>query len=222
MNIDTAIVDPERRLALTYAAPAGRPALTALWMLDERLGALIAAARDPLLGQIRLTWWREALIALDAAPPPPEPLLAMLQRALPGQGAALARLTEGWLPLLDPLPFDEAALLRHGDARGGALFALAGAALGGGPEGLLEAAGKGWALADLSRRLSDRDTALRARRLAGEALAGIAGLRWARPVRPLGALAMLARRDASASGPHERQGAPARIARMIGHRITGR
>ena len=48
-------------LALSYAAAARRPALAALWQLDERMGSIVAAARDPLIGSMRLVWWRDAL-----------------------------------------------------------------------------------------------------------------------------------------------------------------
>ena len=45
---------------------------------------------------------------------------------------------------------------------------------------------------------------------------------WPRPLRPLGMLAALARRDL-ARGPdrRERPGAPARMIRMLRHRLTG-
>src|SRR5579875_4070004 len=102
---------PERELALSYAV-VGRTAAAAVFALDDRLADGVRAARDPLIGQMRLTWWYDALTALDTAPPPAEPVLQALAReALPVgvSGMALAAIIEGWEALLDQ-PLDEAAV----------------------------------------------------------------------------------------------------------------
>jgi phytoene synthase len=51
----------ERRLALAYAPGRARAATLGLFALDAALGNLVRAAREPLLGQMRLAWWREEL-----------------------------------------------------------------------------------------------------------------------------------------------------------------
>src|SRR3546814_10883892 len=56
-----------------------RPAMAGLWGLAARLTKLLLDAREPLIGQIKLAWWRDmmAMIASDpAALPKGEPLLA--------------------------------------------------------------------------------------------------------------------------------------------------
>ena len=63
------IADPERRLALAYAPRDRRGALAVLWALDERLGSIVAATREAMLGEIRLAWWRDALAGLDEITP---------------------------------------------------------------------------------------------------------------------------------------------------------
>lgn len=58
-----------------------RAAVTALWALSARLTRLLGEAREPLIGQIKLAWWRDmmALVAADpGALPKGEPLLADL------------------------------------------------------------------------------------------------------------------------------------------------
>ena len=77
-------LDPDRRLALAYVPAAARPAVEALWRLDVTLGAVLAAGREPMIGRIRLAWWREALEKLDREAPPAEPLLqALAERVVP-------------------------------------------------------------------------------------------------------------------------------------------
>jgi phytoene synthase len=223
MPADTAIADPERALVLAYAPAPLRPALAALWRLDERLGGVVAAAREPMIGTIRLAWWREALEALDREPAPPEPLLGEIAATLlPAgiSGAELAEIEAGWAALLAGDPLDEAAIEDHGRLRGRPLFALAARLLGGAPCEEVAMAGEGWALADLGCRLGDARAAALARARAASILAEVNHFRWPRSLRPLGALAVLARRDAMRGV--RRQGSPARVARALLHRLTGR
>ncbi|MES2442577.1 MAG: squalene/phytoene synthase family protein [Pseudomonadota bacterium] len=212
--------DPERDLILTYAPPAGRAALAALLMLDDALAGLLRTTSAPAVGQIRLAWWREALERLDSAPPPAEPVLqAVAASGL--KGSALTPIVHGWEVLIEAEALDGAALARFGEGRG-ALFALAGAAMGaeGDPLG---AAGQGWALADLARHLGPEDEAMAARALAGPLLHAATRARWSRNGRALGAMAHLARRDlALPAGTPAPVGAPGRVARLLWHRLTGR
>jgi phytoene synthase len=94
--------DRERWLACLYAAAPARPGLVALLALDAELAQLVATTTEPLLGEIRLAWWRDRLIELDTQPAPAQPLLQALQtRVLPRlSGADLATLEDGWLARL--------------------------------------------------------------------------------------------------------------------------
>jgi phytoene synthase len=220
-----ALSDPERALALAYAPAAARPALALLWALDEQLGAIVASTTQPAVGQMRLTWWHDALAGLRAGPPPAEPLL----RALAGEDRldplALLPLIDGWEALLDPLPLAGESVALHGEARGGTLFAAAAALLGAAEDAALRRArdaGRLWALADLVHRVSDRETAIRARAAAAPLIGAQAGA-WPRRLRPLGLLACLARRDlALPPGRPRRQGAPGRLLRALAFAVTGR
>ncbi|MEG3178492.1 squalene/phytoene synthase family protein [Sphingomonas sp. RB3P16] len=218
--------DPERALALSYAPPARQAALAALFALDDTLAQVLRTTREPLVGQMRLTWWHEALSALDQAPPPAQPVLqALAATVLPRgvRGADLAGMIDGWEALLEAEPIGDDAMLAHARARGAGLFAVAGVALGGAPADPVAAAGEGWALADLARHLRDRAAADRAVALATRALAPIATARWSRAGRALGALALSARMDLAV--PLDQpiaHGAPRRVARLALHRLTGR
>lgn len=218
--------DPERRLATAYAARADRAALSALWALDETLAGLLGGTSEPMIGQMRLTWWHEALCGLDRGVVPDQPLLRGLADSVIGRGIAgttLAAMIDGWEVLLDPDPIDDAALLVHADQRGTALFGAIGSVLGCGPGDSLAEAGRGWALIDLGLHL--RDAAARARcfALAEPALIKATRSRWSRRGRPIGMLAVLAIRDLRAGpGARRRQGAPARVMRMMWHAACGR
>ena len=206
-------------MAISYAPASARPALEALLALDTALGAVVRSTREPMLGQIRLTWWHDALEALDLRPPPAEPVLtALTAEVLPRgvTGARLAAMTEGWQALLVE-PLDDEAMARFADARGGVLFGTAAVVLGGAAEPV-EQAGEGWALADLRANLSSAPLAEQAARAAEERLGRAFHHRWSRAVRPLGAMALLARADLAGVAP----GSPRRVARLLRHRLTGR
>ena len=103
-----------------------RAAMAALWALAERLTNLLIDAREPLIGQIKLAWWRDMMAMLAADPdglPKGEPLLAELQTSWAGQGGldALVDAAEAML-----LAEDAAARHAAAVAFGGALFALSG------------------------------------------------------------------------------------------------
>lgn len=214
-------------MALSYAPPARRTALSLLWQLDERMSAIVAATHEPAIGAMRLIWWRDALTALDDpdARPPAEPLLAGIQAQLIASGLPgkdLASLEEGWSTLLDAEEPGESEITAHGELRGEPLFTLAAKLLGGQSEDVARA-GAGWALADLGHRLRQEDARRFARARAAEKLSGVDPVRWPKPLRPLGLLVLLARHDAAMPAQQmRRQGAPMRLMRGLAYRLTGR
>ncbi|WP_380786974.1 squalene/phytoene synthase family protein [Sphingomonas sp. R86521] len=218
----------ERALVLFYAPRSAHAGIAALLALDDTLGGIVRSTREPIVGQMRLTWWHEALTKLDTAPPPAEPVLQALAASVvtsvsPGEhGAVLAAMIDGWEVLLEP-EIDDAAITTFGRERGGRLFAVM-ARLCGVEDARIAVAGEGWALADLSRRMSDPAAADRVREHALErldaALPGAGGGTWPRDARAMGALALLARADLNAAT--SAAGSPRRIGRILIHRLTGR
>ena len=217
-------LDPELTLAIGYARPEDRSALSALFALDATFARILRSTGEPLVGQMRLTWWHEGLERIDSNRVPAEPVLQALAAHVVTRGisgAALARLIEGWEALLD-LPLTPEALRVHGRGRGAALFVLAGEAIGA-ESGLLAKVGEGWALADLARHLSDRGLAHQAIEMARPLLDEVCAGYWPRSLRALGALAHRARLDLAAPlGTPIPTGAPHRVARMFWHRISGK
>ena len=213
-GIDPAGAHPERALALGYAPAAARGGVAAVFALDATLSKLTLGTRDPMVAQLRLTWWYEALVALGTSEaPPPQPILHALAAA-GAHSAELAETEAGWERLLGSL--DDADLMAFAQARG-AIFREAGRLACAGDE--VSAAGEGWALADLARTTADPALAGRAAVMAAPLLAQAAGQRWSAAGRFLGALVHVARADLAGVRPI---GAPARVARLAWHRLTGR
>jgi phytoene synthase len=213
-------LDPDRNLALAYVPAKRRAAVGALWRLDWALGAALAGGREPIIARIKLAWWREALERLDSGPAPAEPALRdSAEHLLPALGGAeLALMEDGWAALASAERLSDEDLDLYAARRGGLLFRYSARLLGAEDEEV-EPAGEAWALVDLARHCSTREdsdvavAAARGRRGPG---------RWPVSLRPLGMLAVLAARDADpARPPWEPRGAPARMWRMLRHRITG-
>jgi phytoene synthase len=192
-----------------------RPAFAALWNLDLAFAYVVSTSTDPRLGAIRLAWWRERLEALDgASTSPAEPrLLGVVGELLPRgiTGAKLSQLEDGWLPLLQPFPWDEAAAEAL-EARGRLLFGI-GARLLGGEEEIAERAGALWSLIDGALHCSDipsREMLFAEARLALQHVG-----KAPRAVRPLTVVAAVAAADLLGKG------GLGRVMAAIRHRLSG-
>jgi phytoene synthase len=217
----TELADPERALAVAYAPAQARAGLAVLFALDERFGQVVSSTSEPMIGLMRLAWWREALEKLDRDPAPAEPLLGRLAEHVLSRGvtgAKLATIEDGWAALIDG-DADAEAIARHGRERGRNLFA-AGAVVLGADAARLAGAGEIWALVDLGYRHSDARVRATALAQADQLIARQSHERWPKAVRPLAALYALATGDARAK--KRAQGSPRRVLRMLALRLTGR
>lgn len=213
-------MSPELSFALSAAPEAARPAIEALWALDEAMGRVLATGREAMITRIRLAWWREGLERLDREPPPREPVLeGVAAHLLPAglTGAELGELEAGWLAVVGDQPVTAMELEAYAQKRGASLFSLSARLLGG--ETDVRGAGAAWSLIDLARHSAERsdvDAALAAAR------GRVVPKRWPHALRPLGMLAALAQRDI-ARGPErwEDPGSAPRMARMMRLRLTG-
>ena len=213
----------ERAVVIGYMPADRRAGGSALLALDDVLAGIVRTTREPIVGQMRLTWWHGALEALDHTSPPGEPVLtALAADALPHgvEGRTLAAMIDGWQLLLDPAPLEDAALHAFAAGRGGTIFAALATLLGTPATAAVMQAGAGWALADLARHLRDPAQVAAARTLATTRMAGVFDRRWPAAARPIGMLTLIARADLAATTP--RSGSPARLLRLLMHRIWGR
>ena len=198
--------------------------MQALFLIDAAMGEVVRSTHEPMLGPIRLAWWRERLEELDkGGGAPAEPRLQQVVGELLPRGVSghdLAALEAGWLRLFDPFPWgpetSEAIWLR-----GNLLFGI-GARLLGSPDEKLQAAGGLWALVDVARHCSDAASRAMLLKQARGFAQGLGGARFAAPLRPLSMIAALGVRDSLRGEPFEAEGTPARAAAMLRHRLGGR
>ena len=188
------------------------------------MGDVVRTTREPMLGPIRLAWWRERLEEIDdGIPAPPEPRLQAVERELAPRGvngSDLAALEGGWLRLFDPFPWT----VETSEAiwfRGNLLFGL-GAKILGRPDERIQAAGGLWALVDAARHCSDPDSRVTLTEQARTFARGLGGTGFPPALRPLSVLAALAIRDVKRGEPFEAEGTPSRAAAILGHRLIGR
>lgn len=211
----------EQALAVGYAPAATRAGFAALLDLDHQLASILQSTTEPMIGQMRLTWWYEALEKLDREPAPAHPVLQRLATSvLPAgvRGADLAPMIEGWEALLDDGdPLDDERIARHAEARGGVLFASVGRLLGGED---WEALGIAWAKADLAGHMSDQAVAERIGAQALRELNAALSPKRTGGKRGLSGLAILARE--SLRHPDRLPGHPIRAARLAWHGLMGR
>ncbi len=203
---EVARADPERWRAAMTAPEAGRAGQMALYAFNLEIARAPYVASEPLLAEIRLRWWRDALAEIGAGlPPRRHEIVAPLAAAI--RGADLPpELFEAMIAArardLDPAPFaDRAALMAYIEGTAGALMELAARHLGA-PEAALPvvrdfAAGAGLAaflraLPELRARGRDPlPPGLAPALLADEALARIADARARRALVPAVALPAL-------------------------------
>ena len=206
-----------QRLAFSYCPQAARGPTLGLLALDTRLASILRASREPMLAQLRLAWWREALAQPAGREPAGEPVLAALH-GWDSQREALAGLASGWEAMTAPAPFPGEAIERLALARGRAFAGLA-HVLGLVPfAGSAERMGGDWALMDLAARLTHPDERGAARALA--AVRGWDRARLPRALRPLAVLHALSvramRRGEDLDAPSPRAFATAARAGLLG------
>jgi phytoene synthase len=177
-DLDTALstADPDRWLSSRFVADeALRADLIALYAFDQELARAPRAASNTLLGEIRLTWWREVLDeAFEGRPvrhhPTAQALAATIRRRdLPRE--PLEAMIDARYRELDPSPMDEAEALDWARDTGGRTAELAAFILDPFASGDVASGGTGWALAFQVAKTPDllpafqrtRDQARRAR-----------------------------------------------------------
>ncbi len=114
---------PPANLAVAYTPVAFRPAFSLLLQLDVRFADIVRKAREPMIAQIKLAWWRDAFAAEPALRPKGEPLL----QALGACGdviapSALGDLVSAWELMLGEGEWAAQDVEKHAALRGRAIF----------------------------------------------------------------------------------------------------
>ncbi|MBU7579391.1 MAG: hypothetical protein KAF27_02810 [Porphyrobacter sp.] len=202
---------PEAELALAWSDQKVRAPLSIALQLDRRLARIVGRTHEPMLGQMRLAWWREALGKALADRPRGDAVLDGIGLHWQGREAALIAMVDAWEVLVtaDGIGPAEAALF--GAGRGGFFAALAEDA---GIAPRLAVAGTRWALADAAAGVSNpaEQAALVAAGLAAQDAAGRIG----RDLRGLAVLEALALRSLRRGGRPLMEGRGAPLAALKG------
>jgi NADH dehydrogenase [ubiquinone] 1 alpha subcomplex assembly factor 6 len=149
--------DRDRFLTALFAPADRRESLLALYAFNAEVARIREAVREPILGQVRLQWWHEALDSIYAGSPPAHEVAEALAGAVSAH-----RLTRALFDrILDAREFDLgssppddlAALVSYAEATSGALNLLALEILDPGGEAKTAAChiGIAWALVGLLR-----------------------------------------------------------------------
>jgi phytoene synthase len=123
-------VDPDRWLSSRFIAqPAARADVIALYAYDHELARAPQVASNALLGEIRLTWWREALDEIFEGGtvrrhPAAQALAAAVERRGLTRGP-LETMIDARYRELDPAPLSEAEVLDWARDTGGLAAQLA-------------------------------------------------------------------------------------------------
>ncbi len=122
-------VDPDRYVAALFAARGRRGGLIALYAFNHEVARIREIVHEPLVGHIRLGWWREQIAAIYERRAVTMPLVMALRQAVDVFALPQA-LFESYLDAraldLAEAPFaDEAALERYTGVTAGFLMQLA-------------------------------------------------------------------------------------------------
>lgn len=178
-----------QRLALAYAPRKSQSELLAFFALDARLGQAVAQASEPLMGQVRLAWWRDQLGLSPAQRARGEAAVQALD-ALEGIERDLLRLADGWECLLGER-LDRDAVEQFASARAEALVGLSGLLDTLDSPDQIRRCARQWALADLAAGLSSKDERDLVLQIAHEP--GLVTPKLSRELRPLAILSQLSR-----------------------------
>jgi phytoene synthase len=151
--------DPDRYFSALFAPQAARPHLMTLYAFNHEVARVAETVRQPMMGEIRLEWWRETLEGARAGTPRNH----ALARALAELFAARPLRAELFAAILDARAFDSSAeqfadwksAEAYCDATSGNLMRIAAHILGGrdGAEELAREAGIAYAIAGFIRSL---------------------------------------------------------------------
>jgi phytoene synthase len=149
--------DPDRYFAALFAPPQHRPYLYALYAFNNEVARVAETVREPMLGAIKLEWWRETAAGAASGAPRNHDVARGLAALFTDRQVPLAALEA----IVAARAFDSnaghfadfIALETYLDATGGALMRLAAQILGGDPLPMREPA-LAYGLAGLLRSLT--------------------------------------------------------------------
>lgn len=214
-------LDPLQRLIISYAKRSDRQRYAFLFAFDSRLAAIIRTTSEPLIGQMRLTWWRDILTKPAAHRPDGEPLVALFNEVEPDgvDVQYLLTLIDGWEVMLEDFPWDDRQIDKYASNRGQGYFGF----------GLnddykmknVQEASKLWALWDFAIGCSDPIMRAWALKASKNILQKNTTASFDKSGRPLSILCKLAAHDVKNGVLADTIYRPATAARIVWHGVTG-
>jgi phytoene synthase len=149
--------DPDRYLSALFAPAAKRPHLLALYAFNVEIARVADTVREPMMGEVRLQWWRETLAGAKQGMPRDHDVA----RALTDLLLSVDLPFERFEAMIAARSFDSSAealadrsqVEAYCDATSGNLMRLAARILGGEADVVARAAGIAYALAGILRSL---------------------------------------------------------------------
>lgn len=97
--------DPDRWLTALFAPDSGRPGLLALYAFNSEIARAREAVSEPMIGQIRLQWWRESWEGIFTDKPRQHPvILALHHHCRTADAGDVMALIDGRERDMDPSP----------------------------------------------------------------------------------------------------------------------
>jgi len=213
-------VSPLITLASGYGEPEMRSWCHALFALDAQIASIVLTAREPMLAQIRLEWWRDVIGQDRAARPSANPVLAALL-PLEASGldlrAALDPVMQGWEAALD---LDEpGAIDAFAQGRGHLMRGFQQLAPQASPDDLAHL-GRCWAVWDMARCHRPSQATFDA--LLAIDIDALAHIRLPRRLRPLSMIGRAVQLDIARGEMDRPWGRPGLFAALVWHGLTGR
>lgn len=145
---------PEAGLALAWSGPKVRAPLSTALQLDRRLARIVSRTTEPMLGQMRLAWWREALNRPPVDRPRGDVVLDAIGRDWAGREAVLVQMVDAWEVLVTAERLENDKIIEFASGRS-AFFSALDAELSTAAMPRVAAAGLRWASADAACAVSD-------------------------------------------------------------------
>ena len=133
-------------------------------MLDRRLAQIVAQTSEPMLGQMRLAWWRDTLGTAVAERPTGDVVLDSLGVYWCGEETALIGLVNAWEELLTEPPLPEVSARNFASGRAAGFAVIAQMA----EQESLPKVGELWSLADAAAHFPDGEERAMLLKLAAE------------------------------------------------------
>lgn len=134
--LDVKRYDYDHWLTTLFAPAEYRDSLFAVLAFNSEISRIRETVTEPMLGDIRLQWWREALSGLEKDIPKTHPVVQVLKQVnsqTPLDFKEMQAMVDMRARDLDPTPInDDEMLLSYADGTGGALHRLMNNILGGG------------------------------------------------------------------------------------------